>query len=313
MSKTAYPAVSILIPCYNAEKWIHKCIKSALRQNYPNKEIIVVDDGSEDSSSEIIKSFGNKIKSERENHRGANAARNRLFRLSKGKWLQYLDADDYLLPGKVNTQIEHLLSSSDSDVVYSPVLLETKGRISTVKMASRSDFILNFITWDPIQTGGLLMKREALREIGLWRDGQPCCQEHELLLRFMKARKKFLYCSTAEAVYRSWNPMSVGRGNTSLIVFEMIKILNDTRLFLIAEKKWKSSYEKASARKKFECARLICGKDSAFAEKIMREIKEENNNFFPTGPAAPFLYRISYRFFGFSRTEKIALFTRKFR
>ena len=94
------PLVSILIPCYNAERWVGQAIESALAQTWPNKEVIVVDDGSTDGSLEVIKSFGDRIKWETGPNRGGNVARNRLLELSHGEWIQYLDADDYLLPAK---------------------------------------------------------------------------------------------------------------------------------------------------------------------------------------------------------------------
>src|SRR5206468_2833779 len=102
------PLVSILIPCYNAERWIAQAIDSALAQTWPAKEVIVIDDGSTDGSLEIIKSFGDRIRWETGPNRGGNVARNRLLELSLGEWLQYLDADDYLLDDKVGKQIEFL-------------------------------------------------------------------------------------------------------------------------------------------------------------------------------------------------------------
>ena len=70
------PSISVIIPCWNAEKWIARAIQSVLDQDYPNKEIIVIDDGSTDGSLEIIKSFGDKIRWETGPNRGACAARN---------------------------------------------------------------------------------------------------------------------------------------------------------------------------------------------------------------------------------------------
>src|SRR5438309_6069595 len=98
--------VSILIPCRNAERWVGQAIESALGQTWPEKEVIVVDDGSTDSSLSIIKSFGDRIRWETGPNRGGNAARNRLLELASGDWLQYLDADDYLLSDKVARQAE---------------------------------------------------------------------------------------------------------------------------------------------------------------------------------------------------------------
>src|SRR3984957_14870258 len=117
------PLVSILIPCYNAERWVAQAIESALRQTWPEKEIIVVDDGSTDASLAIIQSFGDRIRWETGPNRGGNVARNRLLDLARGEWLQYLDADDYLLPLKIERQVGFLREHPTCDVVYSPVLL----------------------------------------------------------------------------------------------------------------------------------------------------------------------------------------------
>ena len=118
-----HPLVSILIPCYNSKRYVGQCINSALYQTYPNVEVIVVDDGSTDGSKRIIKSYGSRIRAEFCPNRGANSARNRLLQLSGGTWLQYLDADDYLLPDKVKRHMAFVKQNPDIDVVYSPVTL----------------------------------------------------------------------------------------------------------------------------------------------------------------------------------------------
>ena len=71
--------VSILIPCFNAEKWVAQAIESALAQTWPEKEVIVVDDGSTDASLEIIRHFDGRVRWESGPNRGGNAARNRLL------------------------------------------------------------------------------------------------------------------------------------------------------------------------------------------------------------------------------------------
>ena len=78
--------VSILIPCFNAKRFVHEAIESALRQTWPEKEVIVVDDGSQDGSLEVIKNFGDSIRWETGPNRGGNVARNRLLELAKGEW-----------------------------------------------------------------------------------------------------------------------------------------------------------------------------------------------------------------------------------
>src|SRR5580700_7824510 len=95
------PRVTICIPCFNAERWIAEAVRSALGQTWPEKEVIVVDDGSSDGSLDRLREFGDSILLLRGEHRGGNSARNTALRHARGEWLQFLDADDYLKPSKI--------------------------------------------------------------------------------------------------------------------------------------------------------------------------------------------------------------------
>ena len=99
--------VSILIPAFNAEKWISDCIESALAQTWPWKEIIVVDDGSRDSTLEIASTYASRnVHVIAQDHRGASAARNHALSVAQGDYIQWLDADDLLAPDKICKQLE---------------------------------------------------------------------------------------------------------------------------------------------------------------------------------------------------------------
>lgn len=97
------PKVSILIPCYNAQPYLTDCINSALNQSYSNIEIIMIDDGSSDKSLQIANNFPIKIYSQI--NKGQSYTRNKLFEMSTGEWIQYLDADDYLNKDKISKQL----------------------------------------------------------------------------------------------------------------------------------------------------------------------------------------------------------------
>jgi len=102
------PLVSILIPAYNAEPWIGQTIRSAMAQTWPNKEIIVVDDGSTDGTLAVARQFASSgVTVATQKNSGAAAARNKAFSLSRGDFIQWLDADDLLAPGKVASQLEN--------------------------------------------------------------------------------------------------------------------------------------------------------------------------------------------------------------
>jgi glycosyltransferase involved in cell wall biosynthesis len=98
--------VSILIPAYNAQKWISASIESAISQTWETKEIIVVDDGSTDDTFQIAREFeGKSVKVVTQENRGASAARNMAYSLSQGDYIQWLDADDLLHPHKIEVQL----------------------------------------------------------------------------------------------------------------------------------------------------------------------------------------------------------------
>ena len=88
---------SILIPAFNAQNWIGGCIESALAQTWSRKEIIVVDDGSRDSTLEIAESYASQdVHVTTHDNCGASSARNRALSLAQGDYIQWLDADDLL-------------------------------------------------------------------------------------------------------------------------------------------------------------------------------------------------------------------------
>lgn len=112
--------VSILIPAYNAERWISDTIRSAIAQTWPQKEIIVVDDGSTDQTLAIALQFeSNEVRAVTQPNQGAAAARNKAFSLSRGAYTQWLDADDLLSPGKVAYQMQAAVRTNDGRTLFS--------------------------------------------------------------------------------------------------------------------------------------------------------------------------------------------------
>lgn len=106
--------VSIIIPVYNAEQYVEQAIISALEQTWPNKEIIIIDDGSTDNSLATAKQFENKgVNILTQQNMGASAARNKGLAQAKGTYIQFLDADDMLSADKIASQVK-VLNGSDN-------------------------------------------------------------------------------------------------------------------------------------------------------------------------------------------------------
>ena len=104
------PQVSVVMPVYNREKYVADAVNSILKQCYTNFEFIIIDDGSTDSTFDILKSFGDKrIKLIRKNkNRGNYSARNEGMELATGKYICVMDSDDIALPNRINRQFEFM-------------------------------------------------------------------------------------------------------------------------------------------------------------------------------------------------------------
>lgn len=116
--------VSVVIPAYNREKTIITAIESALSQDVPNIEIIVVDDGSTDGTKQVIANANiPNVVYLYQNNAGANVARNHGIQKAVGKYIALLDSDDIFLPGHLNNALSIIGEKSDA-VVYSQVLVD---------------------------------------------------------------------------------------------------------------------------------------------------------------------------------------------
>jgi glycosyltransferase involved in cell wall biosynthesis len=114
------PLVSLLIPAFNSEKWLGDCVESALAQTWPRKEIIIVDDGSQDATLRIARSYaGPNVQVATQENRGASAARNHALSLAQGDYIQWLDADDLLAPDKIARQMDGAEPGHSSRVLLS--------------------------------------------------------------------------------------------------------------------------------------------------------------------------------------------------
>jgi glycosyltransferase involved in cell wall biosynthesis len=106
--------VSVIIPLCNAERYFEQCIQSVLDQTWPNIEVIIVDDSSIDNSFAIAQKFeSEKVKLVRQPNSGASIARNHGLKLAKGKYIQFMDADDLLSKDKIEAQVNILNNNKD--------------------------------------------------------------------------------------------------------------------------------------------------------------------------------------------------------
>jgi glycosyltransferase involved in cell wall biosynthesis len=302
--------VSILIPCYNAERWVAQAIGSALAQTWFEKEIIVVDDGSTDRSLDVIRKFEDRIRWETGPNRGGNVARNRLLELARGDWLQYLDADDYLLPDKIAQQMTFIAGHTNTDVVLGPVTLEywseVEIRRELLPIPEPHDNWVLLARWHLPQTGAPLWRKQAIVDVGGWRDDQPCCQEHELYLRLLMAEKSFAYHPTNGAIYRQWSAETVCKQDVQEVHLRRLEIEQLLENYLRKKNQLTADRLRAINHARFEIARVVWQYNTGLARKIMKQVHNLDPKFSPKGPAAPTHYKFIFHLFGFHATERLA-------
>ena len=312
------PKVTIGIPCFNAERWLGECVQSALEQTWQNKEIIVVDNGSTDGSRDIIHQFGDRISSVVISERGANRARNEILRRSTGDWIQYLDADDYLLPDKLTSQLEEGFAGTESmgakelpevGVLYSPVLIEEHGNASISEIDRNLDLAAQWISWQLPQTGACLWHKNTLENLGGWNEKMPCCQEHELYLRAIEAGVHFQFTPTARAVYRIWSDETLCRKDPLLVIRTRTELIDQMLAWLGRNGRLMQSHTEVAGKAFFEMARTWARHDLDQATLYLKE-KQTRRLLHLSGRAAPPFYRVCFNLFGFKNAERLAKFLR---
>ena len=120
MNEQTKPLVSILIPCYNCEKWLAETLESALVQTWKNIEVIVIDDGSTDETQAVIGNIKHpKLRYIYQHNQGVSAARNHGIYVAKGELIAFLDADDSFLSNKLIQQREMFVADPSLGLVQS--------------------------------------------------------------------------------------------------------------------------------------------------------------------------------------------------
>ena len=178
--------ISIIIPVYNGEKYLRQCIDSCLSQNYPDKEIIVVDDGSTDSTKDIMLEYDGIHQSFKVNG-GTASALNSGIRSSRGEWIKWLSADDVFCNDNVLTNmINHLSQIGNSK--YNTIFYTHYDRIN-----SNGDFICNFFEpernesdlWNFFYGNGStsLIHKSVFKRCGMFDDSLKHSEDYEFWLR----------------------------------------------------------------------------------------------------------------------------------
>jgi glycosyltransferase involved in cell wall biosynthesis len=208
------PLVSVIIPCYNAERWIAEAIESCLQQTYKPTEIIIIDDGSTDGSLTVIKEYAERypelIKWETQKNQGAPAARNRAMDIASGDLIFYLDADDCLYASSIECLTQAL--RDDIDIVYgNTCYINSDGALTRIKDQSPAsvDWVITMFEKNPL-LGSVLLRKKAAKLVR-WDTSLPCAQEYAYFVELAIQGCKFAHVlTTISSIREHSSPDRIG-------------------------------------------------------------------------------------------------------
>jgi glycosyltransferase involved in cell wall biosynthesis len=262
-SKANQPLVSIIIPCYNAKHWVQEAVESCFCQTYPNIEIIVVDDGSTDGSLEVLRRYLPRIMLETGPNRGGSIARNRGFALSKGQFVQYLDADDYLEADKIARQVE-FLEVTQADAVYGDWRYRRHLPDSNLSYldkiqvtGAQRDIVASLLSfWGAqINGGAVLYRRHIVDQVGGWDETLRAAQDTDFLTSVALSGAKILYQPGCDFVYRKYGAVTVSTSSLNRWLESMRISLTKSEVALAGSGRLTEEYKATLAVGYFEVTR----------------------------------------------------------
>jgi glycosyltransferase involved in cell wall biosynthesis len=244
-------SVSVIIPAYNCESSLRSCLESVFSQELLPEQVFVINDGSTDSTAEIVKDYFNRIIYLEQENQGQGAARNKGLVLSRGEFVAFLDADDYWLKGFLKSCVQFLKNNKDIIAVSTGLIIKSENgkqhihsSFNSIQKAFQKPIIIDnfFQFWadyDHVRTGSTVIRKSIVDKAGLQRED----------LRISQDLEYWGYIAT----FGKWGfiPEPLWVGNSRLI----------------AKRSWLEKYKKR---------RSLCPSVEAWEKRIVQRLKDED-------------------------------------
>jgi glycosyltransferase involved in cell wall biosynthesis len=179
---TTLQRVSVVIPTYNYGHFVTEAVQSALTQTYPNLEVIVVDDGSNDDTAERLRQFGNQIIYIYQQNRGLSSARNAGIRRATGEWVAFLDADDVWHAEKIAKQLAAVGGDHDIGLIGSLPAAVLPDKLPGMPPV-RNLGVRDFLTSSRTGPSGTLIRRGCFNVVGFFDEELTSIEDRDMWLR----------------------------------------------------------------------------------------------------------------------------------
>ncbi len=179
------PLVDIVIPVYNRREFLKQAVQSVQSQSYKNWNLFIVDDGSTDNSIHVP--YGDKISVLKlESNRGVSCARNQGIKQGAADWIAFLDSDDEWLPQKLETQIKYAGNHPQYSLIHCNEIWFKNNKILNQKKKHTKQggrIFISSVRLCCISPSAVLIRRNLFKELGLFSEDFPVCEDYELWLR----------------------------------------------------------------------------------------------------------------------------------
>jgi glycosyltransferase involved in cell wall biosynthesis len=275
------PKISVVIPTYNSAHFLGDAIRSVLAQTVGDFEIIVVDDGSTDNPKGVVDSFAERrLSYVYQENRGPAAAYNRGFKLCRGEYVIFLDADDVLLENALEKWVQVLDNQADVGFVYGQVgMMGEDGRVYRVRKSSFQDIsgivdrnrqIRELLFTSRITNSATLMRRRCVEEVGGFHEGLTYGEDRHLFMRLAK-RYRAAYIAEPMITYRIHSGQLHKRGDPKVLEKAFLLILQE----VFEDSELASQFQAWKGQAYSYCywrvANSAYGKDMALARRYMRK------------------------------------------
>ncbi|MBO5676389.1 MAG: glycosyltransferase family 2 protein [Bacteroidaceae bacterium] len=229
------PKISVILPVYNTEKYLHHCIDSILAQTFTDFELLLIDDGSKDGSGKICDEYSAKDSRIRVFHKengGVSSARNLGLRNAQGEWIIFIDSDDWISGSMLLDMYEKAISEK-SDIVYCDLKTVFNGHTETLHIAKydseKVNMLNNFIKSTFGTVVGMLAKRRLYESNQVrFPIGVKFCEDFYVAVRLMLFSEKICYIPAAYYCYNRQNETSASCSFTQAHSDSVQWVLMDT-------------------------------------------------------------------------------------
>jgi glycosyltransferase involved in cell wall biosynthesis len=299
-------SVSVIIPAYNAGGLLSKAVESATSQELESCEILVVDDGSTDGSIDNVRNTFKDVKIIESPRRGPGAARQLGTEHSSGEYVQYLDADDELIAGKLVRQVE-LLQTTGASIAYGDwvsVDAEKGHHERTTPSSPTADQELAIFSarlWCP--PAAYLFTRSIVQRSGGWKPDLPNVQDVRFVFDCIHAGGQLARLDEVVAIHRTNQRKSWSKSNPLRFAQSCLKNAEEIEVVWRDEGRLDGPRVSALAETYAYVARAAIGRDEESYQSANRHLNQLAPNFVPRGPRA---LRLSSKLVGYPRALRLS-------